>query len=60
MPQFLPKDVKTLIHQILTVNPAQRITLEGIKNSAWFRSNQVVSPSSKLLEDHVWPFQFLS
>lgn len=36
MPQDLPDDLQSLIKAMLTVDPEQRITLEGIKAHPWF------------------------
>lgn len=42
MPAFLPKEAQDLIHKMITVDVSKRITMQGIKEHAWFNSN---SPS---------------
>ena len=44
VPTFVPEDVKTLITQMLCVDPKERISIEGIKANPWFKSNQAKSP----------------
>ncbi|XP_020269844.1 CBL-interacting protein kinase 24 [Asparagus officinalis] len=40
-PLWFSDGVKSLIRRILDPNPKARITIEGIKNDAWFRRNYV-------------------
>lgn len=39
-------DLKTLIRQILVPEPSLRLTIQGIKNSEWFKVNYVPTPDS--------------
>lgn len=48
LPSDLPKDLRDLIRRMLTVDPDQRITLEGIKAHPWFNS----IPPRNYTEDH--------
>lgn len=48
LPSDLPKDLRDLIRRMLTVDPDQRITLEGIKAHPWFNS----IPPRNYIEDH--------
>ncbi|KAK4534052.1 hypothetical protein CDCA_CDCA01G0077 [Cyanidium caldarium] len=36
LPSFLPQQLRSLIHCMLTVDPKRRITVEGIKAHPWF------------------------
>lgn len=47
LPSDLPKDLRDLIKQMLTVDPEQRITLNGIKAHPWFNS----IPPANYVED---------
>lgn len=51
LPSDLPKDLRDLIKQMLTVDPDKRITLEGIKAHPWFNS----IPPKNYIEDHFVP-----
>lgn len=51
LPSDLPKDLRDLIKQMLTVDPEQRISLEGIKAHPWFKS----IPPKNYIEDTFVP-----
>lgn len=58
LPSDLPKDLRDLIRRMLTVDPDQRITLEGIKAHAWFNSipprhyveDEFVAPTEPIMD----------
>lgn len=52
MPNNLPADLKSLISGMLTLDPEQRITLEGIKAHPWFNS---IPPKTKYVDNFVVP-----
>eukprot|EP01105_Mastigella_eilhardi_P009692 TRINITY_DN2283_c0_g1_i4.p1 TRINITY_DN2283_c0_g1~~TRINITY_DN2283_c0_g1_i4.p1 ORF type:complete len:454 (+),score=98.83 TRINITY_DN2283_c0_g1_i4:648-2009(+) len=60
MPQHLPKDVKDLIQRMLCVQPAHRITIQGIKSHPWFKSNgqDATFPLYPPLKDHSGPLKY--
>lgn len=41
-PSWFSAGAKSLIHRILDPNPKTRISIEGIKNDAWFRRSYIV------------------
>lgn len=47
MPAFLPKEAQDLITKMITVDVTKRITMQGIKEHAWFNSNSP-SPQSTM------------
>lgn len=51
LPSDLPKDLRDLIKQMLTVDPKERISLEGIKAHPWFKS----IPPKNYIEDTFVP-----
>lgn len=54
LPSDLPKDLRDLIKQMLTVDPDKRITLDGIKNHPWFKS---IPPKDYVEDTFVPPSQ---
>lgn len=57
MPPFLHRDIRDLISKMLVVDPARRITIQGIKQHHWFMSNhnQLVMAPCSVLDDTCEP-----
>jgi serine/threonine protein kinase len=49
MPAFLPKEAQDLINKMITVDVSKRITMQGIKEHPWFKSNNPLPQNTMVL-----------